>query len=276
MHENNFIPLIIFGTLVFVMLVFILTTFLIIHKQRQKRNLLEKRETAYKYQNQLLRTRLEVEQLALKSVSREIHDNVNQILGIVRMNLFYAMRTETRGESNAVIAEANDMAKEAIDHLRNLSHTLSGSVIKKMGLVNAVRKELHNISALSSINVSLLCEEEELPVSAEEEILIFRIIQESLSNIIKHADATQIVITISLVFNELSIAISDNGTGMMETTESTSEGLGMLNMYERAALLNGHLHFESVPGKGMNVNLKIKVRDDGKNKPYNYDHTGED
>ena len=275
MHENNFIPLIIFGTLVFVMLVFILTTFLIIHKQKQKQNLLERRETEYKYQNQLLRTRLEVEELALKSVSREIHDNVNQILGIVRMNLFYAVQTETREESNTVVAEANDMAKEAIDHLRNLSHTLSGSGINKMGLVSAIRKELSNISSLSNIEANLLCDEEDQPVTAEEEILIFRIIQEALSNILKHAKATQIVIIIKHFFNDLFIAISDNGAGLEEAGEKVSDGLGMVNMYERAALLNGELNFESVPGKGLRVTLTVKTKEYKTKKQKDHDYPGE-
>lgn len=260
MHDKYYIPLIIFGTLVFIMFVFILTTFLIIHKQRQRRYQLERSETEYKYRNQLLLSRLEVEELALKTVSSEIHDNVNQILGIVRMSLFHARQSYSREETDATVDEANDMVKDVIDNLRNLSHTLSGSGINKMGIINAIRKELANIHAHSQVQTKLVCEEEDLPLEGEQELLVFRIIQEALSNVIKHACASMVEIAITYAGDQLAISVRDNGVGITADHDARDTGgIGMVNMHERAKILGGTLTIESEKGAGCTLRLQMHL-----------------
>lgn len=267
MPEKYVIPLIIFGTLVLVMLVFIITTFLIIHRQRVRRHEMEKNELAYQYQNQLLKTKLEVEELALKNISREIHDHVNQILGVVRMNLFHIPKAGSQEEANRYTEETNLMVRDAIDHLRDLSHTLSGSGIEKMGLINAIRKELNNISLHTETSCTLHCDEEEvLPLSGEQQILVFRIIQEALANIVKHAQASKVNIYINYRNNELCIAVHDNGNGL--EPGSLSDGLGLVNMHERAALLKGTLDVRSEPGNGCTVTLCMDLPEQGLNTDY--------
>ncbi len=268
MPEKYVIPLIIFGTLVLVMLVFIITTFLIIHRQRVRRHEMEKKELAYQYQNQLLQTRLEVEELALKNISREIHDHVNQILGVVRMNLFHIPKAGSQEEANRYTEETNLMVRDAIDHLRDLSHTLSGSGIEKMGLINAIRKELNNISVHTGTSCTLHCDEEALPLSGEQQILVFRIIQEALVNIVKHARATAVNIFIDYQDDRLRIVVQDNGNGL--EPGSLYDGLGLVNMHERAALLHGTLNIRSEPGNGCTVTLCLDLPEHG----LNTDHHG--
>lgn len=263
MHDKYTIPLLIFGTLVLIMLVFIITSFLIIHKQRQRRNILEKNEIAYKYQNHLLRTRLEVEEAALKGISREIHDHVNQILGVVRMNLFHVPKAVSTAEANRYVEESNAMVKDAIDHLRDLSHTLSGSGIKKMGLIQAIRKELNNVSLHTKLTCVLHCDEEELPLSGEQELLVFRVVQEALVNIVKHASATEVDVHIDYVRDELRIEVCDNGTGFNPV--SLSDGIGLVNMHERATLLKATLNISSEAGVGSTVSLCLGLPDIGIN-----------
>lgn len=259
MSHAHALPVVIFGTLLLLMFSSVITLFLVVHRQRQKKYAAELESAEYRKQNEILRIRLEVEERAVNLISYEIHDNINQVLGIVRMQLLNAMRQESKVAANMIIEESCDRLKYAVTQLRELSHILSSKAVSKMGLVNMIKKELAYIRSTTMLECHFQSNEEELPLSAEQELLVSRIIQEALNNIIRHARATAIEVAIDVSEDHIIFAITDNGIGMDVAELLDNEGVGFTNLRARLEILKGSMEIKSGKGDGTTLVFTIPV-----------------
>lgn len=256
------IPLVLFGTVLLIMFVFIIVSFMVIHKQKQERHRITVKEINTRYESELLRTRLEVQEQALNLISTEIHDNIGQVLTGVHMKMMtLPARLAGNGEAAADMTEVAARMGKAIKDLRNLSHILNGTMIEKIGLIEAVNKELSFASSIYGLECSFTYSDNIPDLSNEQDMLLFRIIQESITNIFKHAQATSVNIHIDYQEEVLTLYIADNGIGMnLEAYEnSTDKGIGLQNINERIKLLRGRLDIKSEPGEGTTLILTCKL-----------------
>lgn len=259
MNHTYAVPMVIFGTVMMTMFTSVITVFLFIHRQRQKKYASDMQSAEYRSQNEILRIRLEVEERAVNLISYEIHDNINQVLGIVRMQLLNAMRQESKTASDIIIDESCGRLKYVVTQLRNLSHILSSAAIGKMGLVSMVRKELAYIESTTMLKCVFTCHDEELPLCAENELLIARIIQEALNNIIRHSGATSIELAIGLLDGKIIFSITDNGVGMDADNLENNDGMGFTNLRVRLRLLHGSMEIKSGKGTGTTLVFAVPV-----------------
>jgi len=243
------------------MLVFavMMTVFLIIHKQRQNRSKLEKQQLEFTYNSALLKTKIEMQEQALDFVSQEIHDNVGQVLSFSCMQLSNLKGYVNDTNAKAMLSDNLDRIRQTVKELRLLSHSLNTTLIEKRDLEEAIEAELNRIQAFSPIKCKLEIIGPSQDLSPEIRLLIFRIIQEALQNVVKHAEASSVIIILSYNQKAMELCIIDDGKGISTSKLQDLSSMGMINMHQRATLLNGNLEVVSDGIKGTSVILNIPI-----------------
>ncbi len=261
MSPQSAIAIFIIGSITLMLFAFTLVIFLIVHKKKQYHNLLEKQQMENNYQNQLLLSKLEVQEQSFKHFSEEIHDNIGQLLSIVKMQLYNIRSSSHEPDIVTKATESNELLGKAINDLRNISHTLNAAFVSNAGLANAVEKDLEYIRSAKEVQCTLHVSGEEYSIGNERELLVFRIIQEAVGNAVKHATPSAIDINLDYKSNSLVVTVKDNGSGFNTLETSKTGGIGLNNMHVRAALLNGEIAVNSEKEKGTTIMLVIKSSD---------------
>lgn len=206
------------------------------------------------FQNQLLQSRIEVQEQTFHHISRELHDNVAQLLSSSRMLL--GLTERSLADPPDTLKTANATLAEAINELRSLSRSLDNEWLARFRLEENLENEINRINAGDQIRVTYEHRSSpELP--ADKQIILFRIVQEALQNAVKHSSASAVRITSEQTADSYLVSISDNGNGFHP--DSAPQGLGLKNMQQRTALLGGSIEWKTGNEKGTTVKIKIPV-----------------
>jgi signal transduction histidine kinase len=225
--------------------------------RRQRKNKEEKEEMRNRFEQTLLKTQLEIQEQAFAYISQEIHDNIGQILSLARLNL------NTFGDlvPEAKFNQTDDLLGKAIKDLRDLSHNLQNNRIHDIGIIESIRQLLISLEKTGRFATSFHTSDNFHILDVNTDIIIYRMIQEIINNIIKHASADQIDVAIHNEAETTIIRISDNGigfdTGLLNQERS---GIGLLNIINRAKTINATVDVKSVPGNGTTITLYIKPK----------------
>ena len=160
--------------------------------------LTEKEEMKNTFQKTLLQTQLEIQEQTLKNISQEIHDNVGQVLTLAKLNL--ATTTVADEAASEKIKTSQQLIGKAIQDLRDLSRSLNTDYVEEMGLVRSVEYELELLQKTGTIATELNIEGKIIKFNKHTELILFRIVQETIHNIMKHAEAKKI--SASIDFND--------------------------------------------------------------------------
>ncbi|MEH7440573.1 sensor histidine kinase [Neobacillus drentensis] len=205
---------------------------------------------------------IEAQEEERKRLSREIHDGPAQMLAnvIMRSDLIERVFRE-RGPDEA-FSEVNSfkkMVRSALYEVRRIIYDLRPMALDDLGLVPTLRKylqtieEYHKNSKITFVNLGL---ERRLPTKYE--VALFRMIQESVQNALKHANACEIKVKLEITNNDITVLIKDNGGGF-DTSIKKPESFGMIGMRERVDLLDGDITFDSKIGKGTAVWIRVPL-----------------
>jgi signal transduction histidine kinase len=206
-----------------------------------------------KHENNLLKSQLQVQEQTFQNISREVHDNIGQKLTLAKLWL----NTLDISDYN-IKKSVNDVVQiitESLTDLRDISRSLSSEIIINNGLIIALENEINQLNKTCKYNIKLTITGEVFFMDVEKELVIFRMIQESLSNIMKHAEATKVDIALFFSENNLIIEVLDNGKGF--DVSASKNGNGLNNIRNRAQFLGGFVLFESEKNKGANVKIEI-------------------
>ena len=207
------------------------------------------------HENDILKTQIKVQENTFQQISRDIHDNIGQKLSLAKLYLNMA-DVNNHSKTKEILEEVVAIMTTSLSDLRDLSRSLSSDLIKNNGFIKAVENEIFQIKKLNRYQCRMLVTGEPFFMSVEKELVIFRIIQESLNNIMKHAEATSVEIKIYFSpKNLLEISIEDNGKGFEQKDLQISNGIN--NIQQRAKLINGEASIHSVLHKGTIVYVKI-------------------
>jgi PAS domain S-box-containing protein len=180
-------------------------------------------------------------------LGQELHDNINQILATSKLYLDVAI--EEKEPRMELLAKSRKNISVAIEEIRKLSKDLIAPSLNDLGLTQSIKELIRSIQSVGKmkirLNVSGLDEAELLP---EQKINIYRIIQEQLNNILKHAQAGEVVIELNKVKEQVRLRLADDGKGF--DPRMRRKGVGISNIISRAELYNGKVEIESAPGKG--------------------------
>jgi two-component system, NarL family, sensor kinase len=253
--------IIVIGAAVFALLVItFLFRFILLYQKKSIAFTSEKKLMETQFQQEILLSQLEIQEQTLKNISQEIHDNIGQTLSLVKLNL----NTIDMGKP-AVIPQKVDNSKQlvgkAITDLRTLSKKLHSDSILAAGLLKAIEFELGLVEKSGVYQTSLTINGEPVTLDAQKELILFRIVQEAMNNIIKHAHASTIAISANFAHNHLQLLIDDNGNGFKLPLEQgdINRGIGLRSMENRVKLLNGQFAIETAPEKGTQIQISVPI-----------------
>ena len=185
-------------------------------------------------------------------IGRELHDNINQVLTTVKLH--NEMVLEGIGDPQAILPRTMTYLQDCINEIRSLSKRLSAPTLGKITLEESVKDLVNSINATSKVKIThQITGLENQTLKQELHLGVYRILQEQLNNVLKHAEASEVFIQLEHRENRLQLQVADNGKGFVMNNQKN--GIGLVNMQTRAENLNGTFEIDSQPGKG----CKIKV-----------------
>ncbi|ACB84244.1 ATP-binding protein [Natranaerobius thermophilus] len=236
---------------------------------------LEKKEEMRK---KLLNKMMSAQEEERKKISRELHDGTGQSLTTLKLALKQISETNDLEEAKRMSEELRELTGDVIDEIKSLARDLRPSVLDDLGLDYALEKYLKEIQGRTGVSTEFWFQADQgLKLEPEISTNIYRIVQESVNNSIKHADASKIDVIVKTISSQLIVIIEDDGKGFdLEQfsdnyKQNETRGLGIFGMEERAELIGGHLAIESTPGDGTAVYLKINL---AKEETSNHDYFG--
>lgn len=231
-----------------------LSSFLVLFVEYYRRKQLEfsaqNEITEFLFRNETTQAQLEIGEMVMRRTVQQIQNNVGQNLALASMHI----RALQKGE-NQIPKNTEDLISKAIQDLRLLTLSLNSDYYLELGLVEAIKRELDTVENTTGIECYFhrLEIKNNFEFSSEHETILFRCIQEALSNVVKHAQASEINVEISETENEFKILISDDGIGIDLNT--VKFGTGITTMKQRMALLHGNLVIQSDPAHGTHIVL---------------------
>ncbi|MEL7376064.1 MAG: ATP-binding protein [Bacteroidota bacterium] len=246
-----------------IMLVFALAT--VLFYVYYQRNLLKKelRFVALKetQQKQLLTTSVRSQEKERHRIASDLHDGIGMLLTSCQL---FVRKIPATGEIGGIKQIALDILDEAIDNIRDISHDLSPQNLVNFGLVPAIEDLVENINQLGQLNIAFTFDEE-LRLHGDSELALYRIIQELISNTLKHAQATHADLVLSLRPEDKTLTYQDNGRGLQKMhIQDTTDGLtprtghGLNNITSRVQLIGGSFTIADRPDVGFNIQVRFK------------------
>jgi signal transduction histidine kinase len=190
------------------------------------------------------------QELERRRLARELHDETGQALTSILLSLSALEEVHDERELHAAVGEVRELVRSTLQDVRQLAVELRPKVLDDFGLVAALERLTQSFGEQTGISVhfqQLLPTARRLP--PEVETALYRIVQESLTNIVKHARATSVSVVLTRKDDSVSVVVEDDGVGF-EPARERDGGIGLAGMRERVALLGGRLAIESRPGAG--------------------------
>jgi PAS domain S-box-containing protein len=201
-------------------------------------------------------------------IAREIHDELGQILTGLKMDLVWiekrlptvndeAIRQPLTSKTKSMLGLLDQMVKT----VRKISAELRPGVLDDLGLLPAMEWQARDWQIRTGIECAVVSDVSEDAVPAEQRTALFRIFQETLTNVARHAQATQVRARLSLEKDWLAMEINDNGRGITEEEQRYTKSFGLLGMKERAMMLGGQVRIQGTAGQGTSVQVRIPISD---------------
>ncbi len=200
------------------------------------------------FNNSLLESQLAIKEQTLMHISEEIHDNIGQVLTLAKLEL------NSANIQHAKLDNSVEYISKAIADLRNISKSMHGHAISNIGIVQALQLEVDKLIRTGQYTVTYNASETTI-LDDKKTIILFRMFQEIVNNLIKHAKATHINIVLTESNKHLTLTVQDNGIGF--DAEHASKSVGMQSLKNRANILNGIFDIKSNTNNGTLITITI-------------------
>ncbi|WP_244912273.1 sensor histidine kinase [Algoriphagus ratkowskyi] len=199
------------------------------------------------HEKTLLNIENEIQQETLTHIGRELHDNIGQLLSLAKLN-FGSIKPEK-------LAEGRDILGQAIQEVRGLSKQLNLDWVESVSINEFIKQQLSRIQKTGFCETSLEANFELIDLPKDQKLVLIRVIQESLNNVIKHASPDKILIRMYESGHKRQIIITDYGKGF--DSSQRSSGSGMYNLKKRMETIGGRFELTSIIGKGTEITLTL-------------------
>jgi len=238
------------SSVVALMLIGFIVTLVIFYQRKQ-----------FSHEQELLKTQLEIQENVFKDVSQEIHDNIGQILSVIKLTLASAPVSKEH-PAYEYLQDSKAMVTGVIEDISDLSKSLHPDRVLKIGIAEAVHFELEKLQRTGQFKTSMKQPDKHIVLSTKNEIFLFRIVQEILNNIVKHSEADHIGVVMDFDGENTSIQVKDDGKGFdveKILQRSTMErGIGLSSMKNRMKMIGGTIDIKSAPGFGTTIQIYLK------------------
>lgn len=251
---------IIISTLLVLSLCAAVVYFLFMYQQKKFRHQQEIIEMREAFNQVLLQSRLAIQEQTLDHISKELHANFSHLVSLININL-QEILPQAPIDQRENILETKSLAKQLMSELKALSASLNTDHIIHIGFVKALENELNRLAKTRKYEVSTIKRGEEYRILPEHEIILFRLCQEVLNNVVKYAQASKVTASLDFAKEQFVLIITDNGTGfdLANALDQSGEkqSTGLVNMNKRASLINAELLITSNDGTGTSVMITI-------------------
>ncbi len=247
----GFTYIMLLGTIAMVILALAIVFFVILHQRRVIRFNLQLKKLEDEKQQVLLEASIKYQEEERNRIAADLHDDVGPLLATARLYLSENMINQEPAEQLQAIFSAKQIIDDAIQLIRNISHSMMPPTLKNFGLESAMTDLFQKINGSGKLNASVRFHDYHTRLKMEQELLIFRIIQELVNNIIKHSNAGFVHLTQNATATHSYLRLHHDGQGIVqedfERLNLVSHGLGLKNIASRIKVLNGRIFFELDP-----------------------------
>ena len=263
MQQNQEIHIVaIIGIILGAVLVIFIIAMLLLYKQRQKRQEMEMQRLKDEHEKETLRTQLEIQENTMKTISQELHDNIGQMLSVVKLSLS-VLPIDKEHPAHSPSKNAQEVLNKAIFDLSNLTKSLHTDRISQVGLAESIKFELDLIRNAGLFKTDFCQEGPEINLPGEKSIFLFRIFQEILHNIMKHSRADTVSVRLSYLNDNFTLDVSDNGVGFdveeKKNSPSGRTGVGLKSIFNRAGMIGASLDVKSKSAEGTHFKIKLPL-----------------
>jgi len=245
---SNVSTVLFLGTLGMMALAIGLVLFILFHQRKMMKYQQKLQQMEEEQQQILLNASIRWQEEERQRIAADLHDDAGPLLATARLYLSENLVNQEKSVQLQSIYNAKQIIDDTIQLIRNISHSLMPPTLKNFGLESAVNDLFQKISGSGVINASCRFHDYRDRLIPQKELLIFRVTQELVNNILKHSHASFIHLTQNIADNNFYIRIHHDGKGItqadMEKMNKTSTGLGLKNIQSRMKVLNGNIHFE--------------------------------
>lgn len=252
--KSQILFLIIAVIVVLLFLGILFLSMILFYGRKRRQNEKARQALVAEYEKQALQARLEIQETAFNYISGELHDNVGQLLSFAKIQL--ARLGQHTTAHTPLLAEAAESLDKATTELRDLARGLSSDRHAGFLLFPAIEEELRRMEKGGFVNIVFHRRGTEPPLPAPHKLMLFRVVQEALHNILRHAAATTLTFTLTAGEGGLEIDISDNGQGF-NLEEKSNTGLGLRNMIKRVSLVGGACRIQTAPAMGTRITITV-------------------
>jgi len=236
------------GTVCMLILVIGLVVFIILHQRKVTRYQLQLQRMEQEQQKVLINASVRLQEEERQRIAADLHDDAGPLLATARLYLNENLVNQDKATQLQSIFQARQILDDTIQLVRNISHSLMPPTLKNFGLESAVNDLVQKISGSGSINASSRFHEYKERLKPEKELLVFRIVQELVNNILKHSNSSFIHITQNMHGDRFVLRIHHDGRGIVQADfdklNKSNIGLGLKNISSRLRVANGKIFFE--------------------------------
>lgn len=249
--------LLVYMIAVLVIVTTLVIVFFVVFLKRKNKLLLDKIKQEQAFEAEITQAQTETQEQTLKNIGWELHDNIGQLLSFANMQLSI-LKMQVADDVKEKFKDTTDALKESLAEVRALSKTLNNEVVLNVGFEKSITNELNRMKKMTFDSAELKTIGESIDFKERKhEIILFRILQEFLSNSVKYSEAKNILIVLDYQPHNLVITAKDDGKGF--DFDETEKGSGLINMKSRASLINAQLELTSQPGEGVKLILNYPM-----------------
>lgn len=248
-----------------VMLLMVVSILLaVIYSQRKKsQHRIAMEKLREQQQNQLIEAAVRSEETERHRIAETLHDEVGAILSSAKLHLLGIKEDSLDEKDKKLYEKGRELLNDVIQKVRGISHNLHSNILKEFGLNEAIRHFVRKVTQGTILNATTALDDNYKTENPDNDISIYRMVQELVNNILKYANASEFMISSVLEGKELNLVIFHNGDGLtqeqFEELRYRKEGLGLKNIQNRVILLKGTIHFTR-GGEGYRINIHVPVK----------------
>lgn len=256
--EESLITLIILGTIIIIIFVAFVVLLSFLFTTKKNKLIQEKQLLQSQFSQALLQSQIEIQEQTLQQISRELHDNLGHIASIIKINL-NTLKLDDLNKATTKIEDTKDLTRQLIGDIKSLSVSLNSDRIAKTGLVKALQTEVERLNKTDLFTATFTQTGPVPEIENDKAIILYRMAQEVLNNMVKHSEAKFIQVNLNVQDNLFILAFSDDGKGFDVEEQLKSGGSGLTNLEKRAGLINAQLTIYSKPGNGTHIAIEMSL-----------------
>ncbi len=253
---------VIFGTILLVALGCVIISFIFLYQRKRYRHREEVVQMQETFTKEMLHSKTEIQEQTLQHIATEIHDNFNPTLSVINLNLASVIPGVEEPVKETIL-DTKGLVRNLMAEMRALSNSLNTDQISRIGFTRALEQYIDRLRKTGFYTINFINNDDELRLQPNKEIILLRMCQEVLNNIVKHAEAKNITIRVTHRNRMYSVEITDDGKGFdPEITAANPEkqdSTGLRNLRNRALIIDADLSVKSTPGAGTTIIISVQL-----------------